>query len=216
LNAALVPVARLGAAKSRLLGRLARGELDALVLAMLADVLAALQRTPEVARVAVVTPDATVAEAAEAAGAQALLRHDPGLNPALDAGLARLVAEGATTLLVLLGDVAGARAEDLAALYAELRALGGRGVVLAPSRDGGTSALLRAPPDAIGHRFGPESARAHEAEARRCGAAFRRVFLPSLAVDLDRPEDLEALGASDLPATHTRALLARLGAQARP
>jgi 2-phospho-L-lactate guanylyltransferase len=216
LNAALVPVAGLAAAKSRLLGRLSRGELDALVLAMLADVLEALQRTPEVERVAVATPDARVAEAAEAAGAQALLRDDPGLNPALDAGLARLVSEGATTLLVLLGDVAGARAEDLSSLYAELQALGGRGVVLAPSRDGGTSALLRAPPDAIGHRFGRDSARTHEAEARRCGVAFRSVALPSLAVDLDRPEDLEILRASDVPAARTRALLARLEAQPRP
>lgn len=216
MNAALVPVARLGAAKSRLAGSLARGDVDALVLAMLADLLEALRDAPEVERIAVVTPDAAVADAAKADGGEALLRADPGLNAALDAGLEKLASEGATTLLVVLGDVAGARGEEISALFAALRELGGRGAVLAPSRDGGTSALLRSPPDAIAHRFGPASARAHEEEAARAGVPFRAVPLASLALDLDRPEDLAALRASDAPARRTRALLARLGAPTQP
>jgi 2-phospho-L-lactate/phosphoenolpyruvate guanylyltransferase len=216
LNAALVPVKRLGAAKSRLIGSLARGDVDALALAMLGDVLEALGATPEVERIVVVTPDAAVAEAAMAAGAEPLLRPDPGLDAALDAGLAKLAAEGASTLLVVLGDVAGARTEEISALYAALEALGGRGAVLAPSRDGGTSALLRAPPDAIAHRFGPESARAHQEEARRSGVPFRALPLASLSVDVDRPEDLAALRTGDAPAPRTRALLARLEAPAPP
>jgi len=216
MNAALVPVTRLGEAKSRLAGALRGAERDALVLAMLRDVIGALRAAPEVERVVVVTPDAEVADAARGQGAEALLRDDPGLNPAVDAAGAALASEGAHTLLVVLGDVAGARAEEISALYAALAELGGRGAVLARSDDGGTAALLRAPPDAIASRFGPESARRHAEAAAQAGVPLRALRLASLAVDLDRPEDLEALRRGAAPAPHTRALLARLGPEARP
>ena len=42
------------------------------------------------------------------------MRSDPGLNPSLDAAGAELAGRGATGLLVVLGDVAGAEAADLA------------------------------------------------------------------------------------------------------
>jgi 2-phospho-L-lactate guanylyltransferase len=114
--AALVPVKRLGAGKSRLLGSLERDAIERLTLAMLGDILAALQRVPRIDSIAVVTPDAEVGAAAEAAGAEALVRSDPGLNPSLDAAGAELAARGASRLLVVLGDVAGAEAADLGRL----------------------------------------------------------------------------------------------------
>jgi hypothetical protein len=43
------------------------------------------------------------------------------------------------------------------------------------------------------------------------GAPFRELALPSLAIDIDRADDLSALLASEAPAPRTRALLARLG-----
>jgi 2-phospho-L-lactate/phosphoenolpyruvate guanylyltransferase len=206
-SAALVPVKALAASKSRLAGTLPRGALERLALAMLGDVVAALQGVRELAHVMVVTPDPRVADEATALGAEALLREDPGLNPALDAGARAL---GAERLLVVLGDVPGARAAELAELFAALDAQGGRGVVLAPSRDGGTSALLRAPWDAIPHRFGKDSAEAHRAAARDAALPYRELALPSLAIDLDRVEDAEALRRSP-DAPRTRALLAELG-----
>jgi 2-phospho-L-lactate guanylyltransferase len=210
MNAALVPVKPLAAGKSRLAGRLPREALERLALAMLGDLVEALRGVRELDRVAVATPDPRVAREAEALGAEALLREDPGLNPALD-GAARALAErGLTALLVVLGDVPGARPEELSSLFGALRAAGGRGVVLAPSRDGGTSALLRAPWDAIPNRFGPESAAAHRALAREAGLPYRELALPSLAVDLDRPEDAAAILAAP-GAARTRALLAELG-----
>lgn len=207
--AALVPVKALAAGKSRLSERLSREALERLALAMLGDVVDALKQVPELSRVAVVTPDRRVAELAAAFGAEPILRDDAGLNEALDAGAATLVARGARALLVVLGDVPGLRADEVARLFEALRALGGRGVVLAPSRDGGTSALLRAPADLIPNRFGPQSAAAHRAEAQRAGHPFRELALPSLALDLDRIEDAEALRASP-EAPRTRALLAQL------
>jgi 2-phospho-L-lactate guanylyltransferase (CobY/MobA/RfbA family) len=111
----------------------------------------------------------------------------------------------------VLGDVAGARAEDLAALFDALDGLGGRGVVLAPSRDGGTSALLRAPFDVIPNHFGKESAAAHRDLARSRGVPCSELPLPSLAIDLDRVDDVEALLRIERGAERTRALLRELG-----
>jgi 2-phospho-L-lactate guanylyltransferase len=212
---ALVPVKRLGAAKSRLRGELG-AHADELTLAMLADLLDALVAAPELARVFVVTPDEAVAQVARAAGASAHVAEDAGLNEALAAACTELARED-EAVLVVLGDVAGAAARDLAALFAALAEIGGRGAVLAPSRDGGTAALLRAPHTLMPTRFGASSAAAHRALASEAGAAFREVALPALAIDLDRPEDLAALLASEsAEAKRTRALLARLGYAAAP
>jgi 2-phospho-L-lactate guanylyltransferase len=215
VSAALIPVKRLRTGKSRLVHDLDRGAVEKLTLCMLEDLVETLDRTPEVSRVAVVTPDEAVAQAAQAFGARALIRTDPGLNPSLDAAAATLAAEGTRELLVMLGDVAGALPEDVSALFSALRDQGGSGVVLAPARDGGTGALLRAPHDAIPSRFGPESAEAHRELALRAGVAFRELALPSLAIDLDCREDLLAFLARPEGGPHTRAFLHDLGLERR-
>ncbi len=207
--AALVPVKRLGAGKSRL--PLDRDASAALAQAMLEDVLAALRALPELDPVAVVTGDPGVAEAAAAAGARVLRHPEEGLNASIDAASAALSAEGATGVLVVLGDVAGVVPEDLRRLLAELDAVGGSGAVLAPSADGGTAALLRAPADAIASGFGPESAARHRELAREAGVPLRELALPSLAVDIDAEEDLSAFLARPDGGARTRAALARIG-----
>jgi 2-phospho-L-lactate guanylyltransferase len=208
--AALVPVKRLDAAKSRL--RPLAGEAGAdLARAMLEDVLEALAGVPALGERAVVTGDPEVAQLAEAAGARALVEPEEGLNASLAAASRRL---DCAALLVVLGDVAGASSEDLAALVRALEEMGGRGVVLAPSADGGTAALLRAPRDVIPGAFGPDSAARHRAAARAAGVPFRELKLASLAVDLDSPRDVEAFLATPPAAggggRRTRALLERL------
>jgi 2-phospho-L-lactate guanylyltransferase len=213
MNLAVVPVKRLAASKSRLATALGREAVEALTLAMLGDVLAAIRASGCVDRIVVATPDREVGDAARALGAEARVADDPGLNAALDATSAAL-ADPAGALLVVLGDVAGASGRDLARLFQALDELGGAGAVLAPARDGGTAALLRQPPDAIPSCFGTGSAKAHRAAAERAGAAWRELALPSLAIDLDRADDLRALLASEAAAPRTRALLARLGAPA--
>ena len=214
MSAAVVPVKSLAASKSRLLPDLSRGDLEALSLAMLEDVLTALLATPALERVAVATPDDRVAETARRLGAEALHGPDPGLNAAIDAAASKLHLGPTTPLLVVLGDVAGARAEDLQALFVEcdrMRAEGAERVaVLAPSRDGGTSALLRAPHDAIPSRFGPQSAAAHRAAAEASSTPFASLPLDSLAIDLDRAEDVALFLASEGNGRATRALLERL------
>jgi coenzyme F420-0:L-glutamate ligase/coenzyme F420-1:gamma-L-glutamate ligase len=209
--AAVVPVKSLAASKSRLLPRLGRAGVERLAIAMLGDVVEALRAARGIGRVAVATPDPEVARAAREAGAEALLRDDSGLNAAIEAAGAELAAGPADGLLVVLGDVAGVRAGEIEALLA---ALDGPGVALAPSRDGGTSALLRVPRHAIPAGFGPGSAKVHRDLAARAGVPFRELALPSLAIDVDSPEDLEALRRAGAAGPRTRALLEALAAPA--
>jgi len=211
--AALVPVKALDAGKSRLVASLTRGQIERLSLAMLDDVVGCLLGVDAIDRVAVVTPDVRVGDRARELGALALVRDDPGLNASLDGACTELAAAGADTLLVLLGDVAAARAEDIDALFVSLQGFGGEGVVLAPSRDGGTSALLRAPWNAIPNRFGKDSATAHREAALAAGLAYAELPSDSLAIDLDQVEDAEALARAtgSSGGTRTRALLHEFG-----
>jgi 2-phospho-L-lactate guanylyltransferase len=208
---AIVPVKALPAAKSRLVPHLGRAGARQLTLAMLRDVVEALVRVPALAKVVVVTPDEQVARTARESGAEALLRPDPGLNAAVDAACAELApGDGA---LVVLGDVAGLRAGEIDALLAALPDPGpaGGAVALAPSGDGGTSALLRVPADAIPAAFGAGSAKRHVELAERAGVPHREPALASLAVDVDEPEDLDALRRAGALGPHTAACLEALG-----
>jgi 2-phospho-L-lactate guanylyltransferase len=200
---AVVPVKALADSKSRLFPERPRRDVEALSLAMMADVIACLRAVSEIARAWVVTPDAEVAQRAEQEGAGVLLRPDPGLNAAIEAASAAVAAPG-DGVLVMLGDVAAADPSEVAQLVAAAPA---RGVALAPSRDGGTSALLRRPADVIPARFGRDSAKRHREAAAAANAPLVELALPSLAIDVDLLED--ALAIQDLATLgpRTRALL---------
>jgi 2-phospho-L-lactate guanylyltransferase len=200
--AALVPAKAADASKSRLREDLSAHDVEQLATALLRDVLTALLGARTVDRVVVATPDPGVARVARAAGADAIVRDDPDLNTAIERASDDLVAEGADAVLVVLGDVAGARSDDIDQL---IRALTGDGVALAPAHDGGTAALLRRPPAVIAADFGPDSAKNHRDGATLAGIELVELALPSLAIDVDRRDDLEALLAGDSPATFTRA-----------
>jgi len=204
---AVVPVKTLPSAKSRLRPWLDRPTVERLAIAMLGDVLETLQRVRGLDRIAVATPDLRLAEVARRAGAEVLGASVAGLNPAVEAACAQLAPTADDVALVVLGDVAGAQAEDVEALLA---AAPRRGVALAPSSDGGTSALLRAPRDVIRAAFGPDSARAHRDLAIGAGVPFEALALPSLAIDIDERPDLEKFASSAGAGGRTRALLREL------
>lgn len=205
---AIVPLKALDASKSRLASSLGEETAHRLALAMAGDVLEALGGVPDLARVVAVTADERMAAAAREAGAEALVRPDPGLNATLDAACAELAPGPDDGALVVLGDVAGARRAELVEL---VTALDAPGVAIAPSNDGGTSALLRIPADIVPAGFGPGSAKVHCDAAAREKAFFRELFLPSLAVDVDTRDDLLGLARLGTPGPRTRALLGELG-----
>lgn len=215
MTIALIPVKRLEQSKSRLLPELADAARQALTLAMLADLIDALARSGCIDRIAVTTPDPQVAARARAAGAEVLIRPEPGLNAALEDAAVRLAPAEGEALVIVLGDVAGALPEDFRRLVSAAGPAGaggsaGAGVWLAPSADGGTSALLLRPARAIPFCFGPASASRHREAARAAGVAYHELALPSLAIDLDQPEDLAAFLATSGGGERTRALLGSL------
>ena len=211
--AALVPAKALDRAKSRLAALLTEEERRQLALAMLEDVVKAIQAVPEIESVSVISPDAEVLDAARNLGADAI--EEPasvrGLNQALAHGLS-VMSNHPDALLVVLADVPAVRPSDIRDVLDALD--GTRGVVIAPSSAKGTSALSLRPPDVIPFRFGADSFQNHKREAAARKIEHAIVRSEALANDIDEPADLKRL-LEHREETATHRLLARLGVAER-
>jgi 2-phospho-L-lactate guanylyltransferase len=210
--AALVPAKALDRAKGRLAALLSEDERRQLAMAMLEDVVKALQAVAEIGSVTVISPDAEVLDAARSLGAEAIGEPPSvrGLNQALAYGLSAMPARP-DALLVVLADVPAVRPADIREV---LGALPARGVVIAPSSAKGTSALALRPPDVIPFRFGGQSFQNHKREAAARVIEHAIVRNEALANDIDEPADLRRL-LEQPTETATHRLLARLGVAAR-
>lgn len=115
-----------------------------------------------------------------------------GLNAALAAALAAASAAEATRLVILAADLPQLRPTDVAALADQPPGV----LAIAPDRaDLGTNALSLPLPQAAEFRFryGPDSFARHRAEAARLDLAVAVIRTPTLALDIDEPEDLGVL-----------------------
>jgi 2-phospho-L-lactate guanylyltransferase len=204
-TAAILPVKRFGVAKQRLRDGLGPTAREALVEAMFTDVLRSL-RLAGVDQILVVTTSPVAREIAGQAGATVLADEETGHNDAAMLGIRAALEEGADRVLLVPGDCPVLDAGELNALLA--RAVAPPSVLIVPDRHGtGTNALLITPPDALAPSFGPGSARRHADLAAEAGVTAELVEVPSLALDIDTPEDLEALTAGPDLAGSTRRLL---------
>jgi coenzyme F420-0:L-glutamate ligase/coenzyme F420-1:gamma-L-glutamate ligase len=202
---AVVPAKGFGDAKQRLVRALPPDGRAALARAMLEDVLAALNGAG-LDRIIVVTPDADAAAVAEAHGATVLAEPaSEGHTAAVARGLAAARGLGATLLLTVPGDLPCLTAAEVRAIVA---ACGPPpAAVFVPSRSGlGTNAACLAPPDAVPLRFGEPSFADHVAAARARALEPVVLTLPGAALDIDGPEDLEALLAHGPDTRAVRAL----------
>jgi 2-phospho-L-lactate guanylyltransferase len=218
----VVPVKALGLAKQRLAGVLSAEERRRLVLAMFEDVLETTTAVPDVAGTIVVTRDAEVSAIAAAYGVRRLAEeHGADLNAALQGVAAALSAEGASGMMVLPADVPLASARDLGAVLAchgAASETGAYGLTLVPDRKRqGSNALACSPPNLIEFAYGPGSFTRHLEAGERAGAATRTVVSPSLALDIDTPEDLAlaVAGISSGGERATGALVAELDLKTR-
>jgi 2-phospho-L-lactate/phosphoenolpyruvate guanylyltransferase len=197
---AIVPVKRFGHAKQRLLGALDRPRRAAIVKAMLADVLSALGRSERIERVIVVTGEGRAERIALRAAQRIktpleVLRDpkDEGHSEAATLGIVRARSLGADCVALLPGDCP---LLDPRELDDALERMSSGTIAVIPDRHGtGTNGLLLAPADAMGPAFGPGSRERHLDRATRAGHDARVEELPSLALDLDTPEDLAELAA---------------------
>jgi 2-phospho-L-lactate/phosphoenolpyruvate guanylyltransferase len=229
-TAAILPVKRFAAAKSRL-GESVAEELRArLARAMVADVLQALAQSASIERTIVVTCEPSLPETAREHGALVIADSaEDGQSAAVLLGIERAQADGYERVLCIPGDCPALDPAELDALLAAADAhhhdegdtrpddaSRGEGthreVTIIPDRHGGgTNGLLLSPPDAIAPSFGPDSRARHEALALTAGARYHVAHPASLLLDIDTGADLAALqdrlGATRAAATRTRAVL---------
>lgn len=199
---AVVPLRSPGHGKSRLAPALTRHGRAALAGAMLADVLAALRG----ADVDLVVAAGGTAAASAASALRAETIMDGPEVTSLDGAIehARRRLGPLRALLVVQADLPTITTDDVLALVEA-----DEEVVIAPTDDGGTSALLRRPPTVIGTAFGPGSGGAHRRLAESSGLVPRLVHRPGLALDVDVLDDLRRLRSVGV-GTATAAVLASL------
>jgi 2-phospho-L-lactate guanylyltransferase len=195
---AIIPVKRFRSAKRRLTDELGGSDRAALARAMLTDVLGAVCEADSIERVVVVTGDRRGERIAMHRAQRAtipieVLRDpvDSGHSEAATLGIVRAKALGAECAALLPGDCPLLDPADLVAAIARMTPAR---VAVIPDRHGtGTNGLLLAPVDAIGPAFGPGSRERHVERAAGRGLDVVVEELPSLALDVDTPDDLEVL-----------------------
>lgn len=212
---AVLPVKRFAVAKQRLADSIGSGTRRALVEAMVTDVLIALRRTTRVELTLVVTAEPGVEALAYGYDAAAVAdTAEQTHSAAAQLGIRAAVERGAARVLLIPGDCPALDPTQLDALLTEPPSEVPE-VVIIPDRHGtGTNGLLLTPPRIIEPAFGPGSRARHERLAEAAGARVRIEEPPSLVLDVDTAEDLDALrealshGVGN--AAHTRGMLNRM------
>ena len=208
----VVPVKGLTEAHGRLADVLSESERAQLADALFDDLLAKLSRSRCLDDVLIVTSDPTLARQARWRDYGVLWQdEDAGHSHAAAAGARNAMEDGAERVAMLPVDCPEL---DIAELDAHI----GRSprTLIVPDHHGtGTNALILNPPDVFSPDFGPDSCSRHVGKARAAGISFGLERIPSLAHDLDGPEDMVVLRDRLLlhpdPAPRTAKVLWELG-----
>ena len=188
---AIVPVKPLRYGKSRLSGVLTVDQRTQLNNYLLIHTLSTLSEIPEIDNILVISRDPAALAVARKQKARTLLEDGtPHLNTALNRATALARAHTAQSILVLPADLPLILPKDIRALIK--RGKKAPVVVVAPDRrEDGTNGLFMNPAGLIEYGFGPGSFQRHCERVRQSGAKLEILSLPTLALDLDLPEDLE-------------------------
>lgn len=191
---AIVPVKPLRRGKSRLSDVLTEDERADLNRRLLAHTLDTLKSIPEIEHVLVISRDPAALALSREHGARTVQEDGaPHLNVAL--ARATVVAQNYATrgILIIPADLPLITPEDVRLMLERVNEP--PVVVVAPDRrHQGTNALLVCPAGLIEYDFGPGSFQRHCERARQVGARLEILELPSLALDMDLPEDLDLVG----------------------
>ena len=213
----IIPVKPFNEGKSRLAACISPQQRRALNRELLTRTLAAINKAQIDAQIVVVSRDSNALTLAEQAGSHALTEEslpittptarrgpapeglppsscsqsdtdsEPQLNAALTQAALYAAARGATKVLVLPTDMPNLTAEDVRTVASPR----GRApqIIIAPSRDGGTNALMLQPAQAIPFAFGRASFQRHQRLAADAGIPVHVIESDSLLFDIDLPED---------------------------
>jgi 2-phospho-L-lactate guanylyltransferase len=138
--------------------------------------------------VVVISRDKRVRRLAKEAGAWALVEAEAELNAAIRQAAGWIGGRGGQAIFVLPADLPLLAPADLIEMIESGREA--PAVVLAPCRrQRGTNALLLRPPQLIPFAFGPDSFEEHRQAAQALGLEPIIYRSPTVAFDLDTPED---------------------------
>ena len=203
----LVPVKNLSSAKQRLAAMLDQSARTELAQAMLHDVVCALAGWSARPACALVTSDPFAVELARQYDLEIIPDPaNPGETGAIEMATNICVARGIESTLVIPADIPLIQSSELAQI---MQAAPPEGSVLVPAADGrGTNAAFRRPANLFPLRFGNDSFKPHFAAAQATGKPCIVLQLPTIAVDVDNPEDLRQV-VKHPGETRTQSLLRR-------
>ena len=201
-DVAVVPVKSLSEAKRRLSTHLNPDERRRLVLAMLEDVLQALEHSTMFSEILVVSPDNSLQELVRKNHVVFVKQRGTGLNAAIRQASRQLSIKSASSMTTILADLPLVKAKD----FRELREISEETprIVLAPSLKGGTNIMARYPPGVIPNSYGRWSYAKHLRAGQREGLPVYSVSNLRLALDIDTIQDLKSLRHFD-PSAKTHA-----------
>jgi 2-phospho-L-lactate/phosphoenolpyruvate guanylyltransferase len=210
---AILPIKSFDESKARLAPELTAGPRRALAEAMFSDVLTALRRATLIDEILVVSSDHGAQRIAGGHGAKVMEDTGAGHSEAAALAIAQAIEDGIERVLLVPGDCPILDPTELDALINH--AARAPSALIVPDRHGtGTNALLLTPPGSLTPSFGPGSCARHFELAQAQGAAPDVISVPSLALDVDTPEDLAhlqaTLAATRGGAAHTRGMLNQL------
>jgi 2-phospho-L-lactate guanylyltransferase len=191
---AIVPVKPLRRGKSRLAGMLTEDQRTQLNRYLLEHVLNILNKVTEIEHTLVVSRDPAALSLTREMGGRTVLEDGaPQFNTAIHRATIAAITQGAHAVLILPADLPLVKTKDLKGLLRH-----GKNppvVVIAPDlRQDGTNALFVNPAGIIKYGYGPGSFKHHSQQAVEAGARLEIIDCYNIALDLDLPEDLEALG----------------------
>lgn len=188
---AIVPVKPLSRGKSRLADILTPEERTDLNRRLLTHTLDTLTSIPEIEHVLVVSRDPSALALAREHGARTIQENGaPHLNIALTRATILAKEFSPRGVLIVPADLPLITTEDIRSLIEQ--AQDSPVIVVVPDRHRrGTNALLVCPAGLIEYDFGPNSFQSHCQRALEAKARLEVFELPSLALDVDLPEDLD-------------------------
>ncbi len=185
---ALIPVKSLTNAKSRLAKYLTQEQRNTLVLTMLDHVLEVLTSCSQITKIIIVTPDEKIKKYVLDKGLSVEVETQHGHNKSLTQAAKKETSD--TKLLTLSADLPLLSKKDIEQM---IQLSQDCDVVIAPSKDNGTNAILEKSPLILPYLFGINSFENYKNESKKRKLSFKIYKSKTISFDVDTIEDMESL-----------------------
>lgn len=190
---AIIPVKDPCESKTRLSNVLSLDARKRLTLFMLEDVISTLKYSKLLTGIVVVSSSLEVLDLGRGLACETVKEgaRGVGVNKAVELGVEYSGKLGAEAVLILPADIPMINPEDVDRLLLTGLSLNKPYVVISPSEDGGTNALMLSLPTPITFRFGQNSCTLHLYEAERTRSNVAIFHSKSIMLDIDDEEDID-------------------------